>query len=254
MAAEVRMKTLYFSSTGNCLYVAKRLGGTAIPLAPLLRERTCHVEDDAVGVVFPIYGLCIPPIIEEFLQRLQVESDYLFAVATYGFFPGAVCSQLWGLQLANGRTFDYVNRLKMAENCITFADMAKQRGDSPKKEKALDAIARDITTRRHYARGDSPLKRVTTAQHAKNYEYPTGIGITDEITVSEACTGCGTCARICPLENISIADGRPHFDTSCMSCGGCLQNCPAGAIHHNREKSAARYRNPHVAVSELFIR
>lgn len=248
------MKTLYFSSTGNCLYVAKQLGGQAIPLAPLLRDEPCIVEDEAVGIVFPVYGLCIPPIIEEFLQRLQVKCEYLFAIATYGFFPGAVCNQLHQLRLVDGRTFDYVNRLKMAENCITFADMATQSGDDPKQEEALAAIVRDIDARKHFVRGDSPLKRITTAQHLKNYEFPTGVGITREISVSDSCSGCGTCARICPLENISLVNSRPVFGTFCMSCGGCLQNCPASAIHHDREKSAARYRNPHVAVSELFNR
>lgn len=248
------MKTLFFSSTGNCLYVAKRLGGEAIPMAPLFEEETCLVRDDVVGVVLPVYGLCVPPIIADFLQRLQVECGYLFAIATYGFFPGAVCSQLHQMRLVHGRAFDYVNRLKMAENCITFADMAKQDGDSLKQEAALEKIIGDIEARRCFVRGDSPLKRITTAQHLRDYEFPTGEGITRELTVSDACVACGTCARVCPLGNVTLAGGAPDFGSLCMSCGGCLQNCPVGAIHHAREKSSARYRNPHIELSELFSR
>lgn len=246
------MTVLYFSSTGNCLYVAKRLGGRLLSIPNCMEENLYEIEDTEVGIVFPVYGLCVPPFIAEFIGKLNVTCDYFFAVATYGFFPGAVCGQLRELSSANGRRFDYINRLKMAENCITFADMAKQQGDSDKQQHALAAIISDIGAKRAYVRPDSPLKRVTTKGHLKNYEFPTGVGITGELIVSDACVGCGICEKVCPMQNIHLTDGRPVFGKNCVSCGACLQNCPKTAIHHKREKSAARYRNPHVKLEELF--
>lgn len=78
------------------------------------------------------------------------------------------------------------------------------------------------------------------------------MGITDKITVNSSCVGCGTCVKICPMNNIELAHGEPNFGKNCISCGGCLQNCPLQVIHHKEEKSEARYRNPHVRVEELF--
>jgi coenzyme F420-reducing hydrogenase gamma subunit len=139
----------------------------------------------------------------------------------------------------------------MAENCITFSDMAKQKGDSKKQQSQIDELLVDITEHKRYIREDSPFKKLMTKNHLKNYEFETGVGITDMLSVSADCTGCGTCACLCPMQNISIIGGSPIFDSNCISCGACLQNCPQNAIHHQKEKSSARYRNPHIGLEEL---
>ena len=247
------MKTLYFSSTGNCLYVAKCLGGECLSIPKLIKQGIYEIKDDVVGIVFPVYGLCIPPYIEEFLQKLKVECNYLFAIATYGCFAGSVCNEVNKITLANGRKFDYINSVLMGENCITFADMKKQEGDSKKQQDAIDQIVGDIVEKKKYVKRNSFLSKLITSSHKKKYEFPIGIGITEEVTVNDACTGCGTCSRLCPMGNIHIENGRPLFSKSCISCGACIQNCPNNAIHHNREKSSARYRNPHIEIGELLI-
>ena len=45
------------------------------------------------------------------------------------------------------------------------------------------------------------------------------------------CTGCLTCARVCPT-GAQIAEGTIHkFDRSkCVDCGKCVEYCPAGAL------------------------
>ena len=246
------MTLLFFSSTGNSLYLAKRIGGELKSIPVCMKNEEYDFTDSEVGIIFPIYGLCIPPFIENFIKKINVEADYFFALATYGFFPGAVCGQLSVLHTKNGRGFDYINRIRMAENCITFSDMAKQEGDSAKQQKAIDKLLSDIASGKSFVRGDSFFKRMMTANHLKKYEYSTGAGITDKVTVSEECTGCGTCQKVCPMDNIKLSEGKPVFGRNCVSCGGCLQNCPANALHHKEEKSSARYRNPHVELKELI--
>jgi ferredoxin len=247
------MTVLYFSSTGNSLYIAKRIGGKLLSIPEYMHKEVFDIEDSEVGIVFPVYGLCVPPFIVDFIKNASIRTPYLFAVATYGFFPGAVCGQLSEIRTKNGRCFDYINRLKMAENCITFSDMAKSEGDSKKQQSQIDELLVDITEHRRFIRGDSPFKKLMTKNHLKNYEFETGVGITDMLIVTDDCRGCGTCVSLCPMKNISISDRSPVFGSSCISCGACLQNCPQNAIHHKNEKSIARYRNPHISLEELKI-
>ena len=51
----------------------------------------------------------------------------------------------------------------------------------------------------------------------------------------ELCIGCGTCAKVCPLEIPSVdADGRADIDIfQCQACGTCVAECPVQAIDIN---------------------
>ena len=54
------MKVCYFTATGNCLYVAKRLGGELLSIPRLMRKGKIGIEDDAVGMVSR-FGMSIQP-------------------------------------------------------------------------------------------------------------------------------------------------------------------------------------------------
>ena len=52
--------------------------------------------------------------------------------------------------------------------------------------------------------------------------------------VTGACIGCGKCARLCPVSDIAIQDGRPRWLGHCMHCMACINACPARAIEYGR--------------------
>ena len=45
----------------------------------------------------------------------------------------------------------------------------------------------------------------------------------------EACTACGTCASVCPVEAIAMDPG-PVFGAACFDCFNCIRECPEEAI------------------------
>ena len=62
----------------------------------------------------------------------------------------------------------------------------------------------------------------------------------------ESCTGCGKCARLCPVDAIEMVEAvsaggkvkkRPQIDESlCLGCGVCSLKCPAGSMKLTRRE------------------
>lgn len=49
--------------------------------------------------------------------------------------------------------------------------------------------------------------------------------------ISNACTSCGACASVCPVEAIAEGDGKYEIDADkCVDCGACAGECPVNAI------------------------
>lgn len=46
-----------------------------------------------------------------------------------------------------------------------------------------------------------------------------------------ACTHCGTCETTCPVDALSMVEGKVFVDQSrCLGCGLCAQGCPSSAL------------------------
>jgi len=51
------------------------------------------------------------------------------------------------------------------------------------------------------------------------------------------CIGCGICVKECPVNAITIEDGKAEIDMEkCIRCGNCHEICPQQAVRHDSEK------------------
>lgn len=59
------------------------------------------------------------------------------------------------------------------------------------------------------------------------------------------CIGCGTCMEKCPIEAISLIDGKSYHDVNkCIGCGVCVHHCPEHARFLTRTEQREIYLPP----------
>ncbi len=59
--------------------------------------------------------------------------------------------------------------------------------------------------------------------------------------ISNACTECGLCARLCPMENITVKNDKAISGKRCTMCYRCINSCPARAITLLGDTVVAQY-------------
>ena len=74
------------------------------------------------------------------------------------------------------------------------------------------------------------------------------------IIVDDCCTGCATCTKVCPADNIELINSIPVFGRRCEMCFACDEWCPAGAIQHWGRANGVKYHHPEVKLSDMMIR
>ncbi|MDC7220275.1 MAG: EFR1 family ferrodoxin [Spirochaetales bacterium] len=259
------MKILYFTATGNSLHIAKELGGELLSIPRMDKQGIYEFSDDKIGIVFPLHAWGVPSYLVDYLKKVTFHCDYLFAVTTYGVYSGAVAKHLTDIGKEGGYTFDYINRIMMVDNYLPTFDMEKEKAKEPKKkiEEQLAAVKSDIEASKKWILKENFIQKATFNYMAKREGRPFNEKrlkvhvyaepIDNYLVLNDNCTGCGVCASVCPVDNITVDKENKNISLSnkCFMCFACIQNCPSNAIHIKGEVNGNRFRNSHIKLSEI---
>jgi ferredoxin len=259
------MKTIiyYFTGTGNSLAVARKIASVLddcdlVPVASQ-KDTTVAIIPDAerVGIVCPVYFLGLPVMVAEFAARLDCSSvRYTFAIVTLGGSGGSTTLRQLDHLIRNqhGRGLDAGFTVKMPGNYILLYS-------SPTGERQTDLLAAAdsrinllIPVIRRCEHRNIPLAIFGRFLYALAYPRFVSRSRSEDrkFTVSDACTSCGTCARVCPADDIEIVQGRPVWKGRCEVCCACIHVCPTEAIQAGpRTARRQRYRNPSTSIADL---
>jgi ferredoxin len=248
------MKILFFTATGNGLYIAKAIGGELISIPKAIKQNNYKFSDDKIGLIFPIYGCAVPSYISEFFAKVQLDSKYIFAIMSYGMYAGGATDNLLKLASKNNIHFSYINKILMVDNYLPNFKMEDQLRNENKKqiELNLNKIVDDINNNKEWFPKDSFVSKVITKSLSKSHTFKSGVGYTNKFKIEDNCTKCGTCAKVCPTDNIQVNSAKPIYSNHCISCLACTQNCPQNCIRLKGERSQKRFRNQKVTLQEII--
>ena len=245
----------YFTGTGNSLYAAKHIEAEPYSIPQVMRRQRTEFTADAIGIVCPIYGHEVPPMVREFLRKGKFHTDYFYIVLTYGNRHGGAAELAWRLCQDCGIRPAYINVLLMVDNWLPSFDMDEQKKLDKHVEEHLEQITADIAARKRWI---APVTDVDRAAHQEFLGRMAQLPVEawqHLIRVTDRCVGCGICQMVCPSASIRIQDGRAvHIPGSRQTCLACVHNCPEKAIGLTipEKNPNARYRNGHIKLSELI--
>lgn len=247
---------LYFTATGNSLYVAKRLDKNPISIPQVLKHNILDFTDESIGIVFPIYAGRPPKIIVDFLSKSKFNTDYLYFIGTYGNSDSAICKTLPDECDRLGIKIDYMNTVSMVDNYLPVFDMEQE----CKKDKHIDEkiaeITADIADRKKHiptptTQGLRLAKQVWAMEKLKLM-----VNDGSQLKIdTKKCIGCGLCKQVCPIDNFIIGCGiAVRKNAKCEYCLACAHSCPKRVItiKHGEKNPNARYRNENVTLQEII--
>lgn len=261
----VRTTLYYFTGTGNSLAcaraIAKGLGDTdLVPIASLRKEKRILVSAERVGIVCPVYFYTLPVLVREFIPRLDLSGvKNAFLVATMGGLPGLAVEHGEELFRKAGGELHAGFAVRMFANYIAEYNVRGARSVQAmqkRMERRVAEIVRIVRAgERHLEKGgpfDRLLSRATFALLGRKF-VETARTRDRRFTVDPSCVHCGTCAYVCPVENVKLVDGTPQWLGHCEQCFACIHFCPVAAIQvqGKRTRMRGRYQHPDVRADDI---
>lgn len=239
-----RSMIFYYSATGNTRFCAEYLSRKlCTPVIDILQgepspEQLSSAKE--IGFMFPIYCWGVPPVMTDFIRKAgeAVPAEtYLWIVASCGDETGLALKKLNKMcRNLRGRGADAIFSVTMPNTYVLLPgfDVDKPEVEKRKLDAAparLDEIAETIVARRsniyNVKQGSLPALRSAIFPLFEKW----GVNPA-RWHASASCVGCGKCAAICPVRNITMSRTRPVWGERCFSCCACFHVCPVKAVDY----------------------
>jgi ferredoxin len=252
----------YFTGTGNSLMVARHLaeelGETQLLSMPKeVKNEKIALENECIGLIFPVYYYGIPLIVREFLKKIDINAaKYIFCIATCGGSTGMAFGQVSKLLQEKGTVLASGFKMVLPDNYVlmynpTSEEKQIERFNAEKIK--IKEIAKSVRKREHFGLDEKffePSKLIAPLAYKHTAKFGEDAR---RFWTNEKCNGCSSCKALCPVKNIEMKDKKPIWNEACQQCLACIHWCPHQAIEYGKgTKKRRRYRNPEISIKDII--
>jgi len=238
----------YFSGTGDSLKVARDIAGkledaTVIPISTAIKEEL-NLSAERIGIVFPVHMFGIPPIVSKFIKKINNSNrdKYFFVVTTYGGKLAGTLLQIEKMLKSKG--------LKLSSS---FAVLMNRKKESYEVwDKRVDDVVAAIRNKcKNNIDRVKFMDRFILTPILNRIASLLVHKMDKKFIINDKCKGCGTCQKVCPVENIILQNNKPVWRHNCEQCFACFNWCPEQAIHFGKNGERYRYNNPFIELKDF---
>ena len=253
----------WFSGSGNSYHVAKTLqeGLEDVEIVPVAQAVKGDIQlSSKTGLVFPVYAWGPPVIVSKFIEKLPSDQpDYLFAVATCGGAPGSSMAITRKMLKRRGLDLSASFTVNMVENYPPMGGAPVEEKQLKVNDTAEGKIAEIVSRIDNNACGDFGKKSfIYSIMGPIAYHFFTWAlskHKSSKFYADDKCTSCGICAKICPVDNVKMVDGKPTWGNRCEQCFACFHWCPEESVQHGKKTlEQVRYHHPGTLLKDMLNR
>ena len=235
------MTGIYLSGTGNTKHCLTRLLSGIDTEARVIPVESAEAvsairDDDEIYLAYPTQFSNMPYMIRDFITTNKDlwAGKKVFCLTTMGAFSGdgtGCCARLlkkYGALVTGGlqvRMPDAVCDSRMLKKPLEENRRIVREADAK-----LDKAAAEIKGSRNPKEGLSFFAHIAGLFGQRLWFYKKTTGYSSRLKISDACAGCGLCAKNCPVGNLTIKDGRAVSVGRCAMCYRCISTCPKQAV------------------------
>lgn len=194
-------------------------------------------------------------MVKDFLKKAKFKTDYFYMILTYGNRHGGAAELAKNFCEECGIRVNYINVIVMVDNWLPSFDMNEQKKIDKHVDENLKKILADLSTHKNTISEVTEMDRAAHRQFLERMSRMPEGAWQHLVLVTEKCTGCGICEKVCPSGSIRVENGRAvHIPGNCQTCLACVHACPQKAIGLAIQEvnPDARYRNEHISLQDIM--